>query len=355
MSDMTMPSRPSPLPEGSQPTSTSHRTSSVPSPAGERSRGESSNGPQIVCICPFASKINGGIKYLFRMVEVLRRLGHDAAIFESQGLRPAWFDSDAPIVPRAALEKREDQLVVVPEDLSIVLERYVSWPQRKVMYCQNQFYAALTAPDGGSYADFGVSDVLCSGRAVYDYCRHRHPRVTAHLIPCGIDSELFRPRSKRERIAFIPRKRPVEGPFIRDLFRFRYPEFRDIEWLPLDGKSEREVAAALGESSVFLALNRLDGFGLTPIEAMSSGCVVAGFTGIGGLEYATEANGFWAKDDDFSACVRQVAEAVRLSRETGARREAYSAACARTISLYTPAIFADAIGAAWAKILTHHA
>jgi glycosyltransferase involved in cell wall biosynthesis len=310
---------------------------------------------QIVFISPSTAKLNGGIKYLFRMAETLRRAGYDAVICEAKRARPTWFESDAPIVGHKFLAKRANQVLVIPEDLLPVLQTCASWPQPKVMYCQNHFYAARTAPANGSYADLGISHILCSGRTIYDYCRHRHPGVSAHLIPCGVDPALFRPRPKRERIAYIPRKRPAEAHYIRDLFRFNYPEFRDVEWLPLIDKSEPEIATALGECSVFLALGRLEGFGLTPIEAMAAGCVVAGFTGVGGWEYATAENGFWAEEYDSPGCVRQLAEAVRLSRGTGAQRLAYSEACTRTAARYTPAAFDDAIRAAWAQILTQHA
>ena len=312
-------------------------------------------GPQIIFFCPPAEKLNGGIKYIFRMAETLRRAGHDAVVYEEKELRPDWFANEAPIVGEKVLGSRVDQILVLPEDQPYAMRRWAKAPQRKVMYCQNHFFAARSTRFGGTYADYGISHILCSGRAVYDFCRHRHPEVVSLHVPCGIDPALFHPGMKKERIAYMPRKRPVEAGFIRDLFRFGYPEFREIEWLALDGKSEREIAEALGESTVFLSLNRLDGFGLTPIEAMASGCVVAGFTGIGGQEYAVPENGFWARDDDFPVCVRQLAEAVWLSRETGGRREAYTTACKRTTDQYTPAVFEAAAAAAWAEILSHHA
>jgi glycosyltransferase involved in cell wall biosynthesis len=240
---------------------------------------------------------------------------------------------------------------VLPEDQSRALEAFAIRPQRKVVYCQNHFYAAMIMTDSRTYADFGVSHILCSGQTIHDYCRHRHPGVPAHVIPIGVDPQKFYPRPKQERITFMPRERPVEAAYIRDLFRFDYPQFRDIPWLELSNKSESEIAEALGGSSVFLVLHRLDSLPLTGLEAMASGCVVAGFTGIGGREYARPENGFWAEEDDFPTCVRQLAEAVLLSRETGPRHEAYASACAQMASRYTPATFEEAVRVAWAEIL----
>ncbi len=306
---------------------------------------------QIVFFCPSPDHIAGGIKCIFRMAETLRRLGYDAVVYERTKTRPKWFENDAPIFGKEIFRPTPDQVLVMPEAQPEIFEAFAGRPQRKVVYCQSYVYAAKGVRDGGSFADYGVSHILCAGRAIYDYCRHRHPNLPLHLVPNGIDPRRFHPRPKRECIAFIPRKRKVEAVYLRDLFRYNYPEFRDIEWLELDGKSEQDIAEGVGGASVFLVLHRLDSQPLTGLEAMASGCVLAGFTGGGGREYARPENGFWADEDDFPACIRQLAEAVRLSRETGARRAAYAAACAETMAAYTSAVFDAAVRGAWAEIL----
>lgn len=285
------------------------------------------------------------------MASTLRRSGYDAVVYEAKNSRPSWFPTDVPIVGREIFQSRPDHVVVIPEDQVKLIEGFATRPPRKVIFCMNHFYAGLDILNGRTYADFGVSHVLCLGQTIYDYCRDRHPDVAASMIPIGIDPGHFYPRPKRECIAFIPRKRWLEAAYIRDLFRFEYPEFRDIEWVELDGRSEPEIAEALGAASVFLVLHRLDSLPLTGMEAMASGCVIAGFTGIGGREYAREENGFWADEDDFSTCIRQLAGAVQLSRETGARREAYATACAQMAARYTPATFDEAVRTSWAEIL----
>ena len=302
-------------------------------------------------VLPPDGVITGGTKLIFRMAETLRRLGYDAVVYEQSKARPSWFASDTPVVGPETVRKSADQILVIPEDQVHVMEQVASWPQRKVVFCQSFFYAAFGLKKGATYDDFGVSHILCAGRANYDHCRHRHPKVSAFRVPISVDPARFFPRKKREMIACIPRKRTLELPYLRDLFQFEYPKFRDIEWLEMKDKSEQEIATVLGEASVFLALHRLDSLPLTGIEALASGCVVAGFTGIGGREYATAKNGFWADEDDFPACIRQLAKAVRLSRESSARRKAYAAACARTAASYSPAVFEDAVGKAWAAIL----
>jgi glycosyltransferase involved in cell wall biosynthesis len=307
--------------------------------------------PQIVFFCPPANVINGGIKYIFRMAETLRGFGHDAVVIEEKERRPEWFLSNVPIVGQSALKPNPDQIYVLPEDQTHMLAPLKDWPQRKVIYCQNHFYSALRLGDLQSYADFGVSHVICSSRTILEYMRQRHPKVTAHIVPYAIDAALFKPAFKHNRIAFMPRKRAIEAAYIRDMFRTAYSHYREWEWQELSNMKEAEVARAMSQAKVFLSLSRLEGFGLTPLEAMAAGCVVAGFTGIGGREYAAAGNGFWVAEDDFPVCVDQIKVAIDLSLKEGSARETYFAACRKTLAGFTPEVFKQAVKDVWDRIL----
>lgn len=309
--------------------------------------------PQIIFFCPSVSVINGGIKHIFRMTEALRAQGRDAVVFEQNGQRPAWFASTAPVVGQGVIDPKADQVYVLPEDQPHILADFKKFPQRKVIYSQNHFYGALGVGTAASYADYGVTHILCASRTIYDHARARHPALHAHIIPCAVDAALFRPAPVRQNaIAFMPRKRRIEAAYIRDMFSFTRPQYRDWQWHELSDLSETEVAKALGSARVFLSLSRLEGFGLTPLEAMAAGCVIAGFTGIGGREYATERNGFWVAEDDFPVCVEQLKKAVELSLDTGANKTRYEKSCRETLARYTPETFAAAVKESWAKILS---
>ena len=292
--------------------------------------------------CPPVSVINGGIKNIFRMAETLRKQSRDAVIFEQNAQRPAWFASTAPIVGQGQLPVAADTVFVLPEDQPHILADFAKLPQRKVIYSQNHFYSALGIGEAASFADYGVTHILCSSRTICDHSRMRHPSVESLIVPLAIDRALFRPAVKQDMIAFMPRKRPIEAAYIRDMFRFQYPQFRHWQWREISGQSESGVAQMLGEARVFLSLSRLEGFGLTPLEAMAAGCVVAGFTGIGGREYATECNGFWASEDDFPACIEQLGKAVTRGFAPDAET---------TLANYTPDIFRRAVAETWQHIL----
>jgi glycosyltransferase involved in cell wall biosynthesis len=283
------------------------------------------------------------------MAEALIAQGRDAVVFEQNGQRPPWFASTAPIVGQGIFSPDADHLYVLPEDQPHILSDFARLPQRKVIYSQNHFYAALGIADAAGYADYGVTAILCSSRTIYDHCRIRHPNLRAFVVPCAVDPAQFKPAAAKQNIiAFMPRKRAIEAVYIRDMFRFAYPQYRDWQWREIANVAETEAARMLGEARVFLSLSRLEGLGLTPLEAMAAGCVVAGFTGIGGREYATSDNGFWVNEDDFPACIAALARAVEQSVKGD---EAHKAACRQTLAAYTPETFRQGVKNAWDSLL----
>jgi len=280
-------------------------------------------------------RITGGIKVSYRHVDTLRRNGFDAAIVHKRVERPDWFAvPDVPILSADEVVLSPRDVVVIGEDSRFTLRGVAETPARKVLLCQNHFYVAFGLQGARDYSGFGIEAALSTGDIVTAFLRRRFPDLpvgTAHL---AIDPALYRPRAKQLRIAAIPRKRPQEMEYIRDLLRTEHPEHAGVRWAILKDATEGLVARVMGESAVFLSLARLEGIGLTGLEAMASGCAVTGFLGDGGREYATAENGWWADGEDLNSAVRQLAACLTAVRDGTA--EARIAAGRATAALYAP-------------------
>lgn len=269
--------------------------------------------PRVVYLSWPASEVSGGIKVAFQHVSVLCAGGLDAVVASADTARPSWFDSPAPLVTLD--DVRPDDVLVFPENHHALLQRFARSPQAKLVFCQNPHYAHLGLVDQPSYEAFGVQHLLCPSQTILRFCQQRFPALPASYLPFYIDHDLFVcPPAKTLQIACVPRKRRIEASFIRDFFRFSHPQFRDVRWFVLDNAPEATVATLLGASAVFLSLPRLEGHSMTTLEAMACGCVVAGFTGnVGGNDSATTRNGFWAAEDDVTACAAQLWQAVAVA------------------------------------------
>lgn len=272
--------------------------------------------PRIVYLCWPPREISGGIKVAFRHVELLVEAGLPAVVATPEAARPDWFETTAPVIAFEATGG--DDVLVFPENSQKYLSAFASRGCPKVVYCQNPYLVHQGLGPRLSYADYGVTHIMGASHTVVQFCAQRFPGLKLAYTPFFIDENLFTfTTAKTLQVAVVPRKRMVEFGCIADLLRARYPEL-EVPWSLLHGVTEEHVAKAMGRSAVFLSLAKLEAHGMTALEAMASGCVVAGFAGVyGGTDSASTRNGFWAQEDDVFGCVEQLARAIRLAKEGG--------------------------------------
>ena len=253
---------------------------------------------RIVFLAPFAkNEITGGVKTIYRHVEVLTELGFDAAVFQPDG-PPSWFETRTRVLSRFTPGPKD--ILVFPEVLNGILIEMAQAPTaaRKVLFCQAHYYTLFNAIEPERYGALGFERVACQSEIAKGFLERVLRLSDIAVLPCFIDADLFVERDKSPQIATIPKKLPREAAAIQKIFTLKYPELAATTgWDIIENRSERETAEIFGRSAVVLSLPFLESFGLVPLEAMASGAIVVGFTGYGALEYATPENGFWFAPD----------------------------------------------------------
>jgi hypothetical protein len=263
---------------------------------------------RIVYLNPFPpSQITGGIKMAFRHVELLRAMGMEACVYSPKGI-PAWFEADEALVSTQNPLWDGDNLVVFPEVLTgpIAQAARSATPAGKALLVQNQYFAFSELIPRFTYRQLGFVQLMTVSEIARGFLERVFAPATFKVLPVWVDDSVFVAREKELRIAVVPRKLQWHYELIRQIFAAKFPKLRHIPWDVIVDKPEAEVAATLGRAAVFLSLSYMESVGLVPLEAMASGCVVIGFHGYGGLEYATEANGVWTRPD----CVEETADAL---------------------------------------------
>lgn len=289
---------------------------------------------RIIFACPFPrGQIAGGIRTTYRHAEMLRDHGVDALVFSPDG-HPDWFQSRARVHQDSRFVFHPDDIVVMNEIVDDVALNFLRVAARKQMFCQNQFYVFGRHLGLHDHAELGIEQVYCSSQSIQAFFRSVYGYGELDVVPYAIDSALFRPADKRLQIAYVPRKLPFEAEFIRTAFQKKFPTWRSVPWVAIEGQSEQATAETLARSAVFLALGHRDSFGLPAVEAMSAGCLVVGFHGTGGLEFTTPDNGLWFHGDQLLECVDALAAAVHAVERGDDRAAAMVAAGRRTAARY---------------------
>lgn len=178
---------------------------------------------------------SGGVGVLYEHVAILRRAGVDAQILHNSiGFLPAWLTADVPIA--YALDKfalHAADVIVIPEDFTSAVRALAKFSCRRIIFCQNQYYAATALHSLGEWRNFGIENVFASTRTILDFLRAAGWPEAA-LVPYAIDPARFAPARKERQIAFMPRKRRLDADFITYTFPHKFPALRHWQWVRLD-------------------------------------------------------------------------------------------------------------------------
>lgn len=267
----------------------------------------------------------GGIGVLYDHVAVLRRNGFDALVVHTTpNFRYPFGPPDVPVVDASSnLHISRGDILVIPEDLRGAMRSCRNARCRKVLFCQNHFFIFDGLAPGETWSDYGFSAYLCVSAPIQRAMKEWFG-VAADIVRPGVDPVFFGDEVRRAdspvTVACMPRKGRDTLRMVRGLLALGGTGGRaEPTWLEIEGLPREQVAARLRESHIYVSTSRLEGLGLPPLEAMSAGCLVVGFAGAGGLDYATPANGVWVPDDDPWALAKALMEAIAGLNDPGVR------------------------------------
>ena len=294
--------------------------------------------PRILyALTPFSGP-SGGVRALFDHVSVLRRHGHDAYVFAPDfDTVQRDFDNDAPILFGPGLALSRSDIVVRPETSFADGIRQIGDRLGQILFVQNHFYLRHCLGPHRRFADLGIEAVICGSRGIQRFLAEHYATPGATVIPYAVSAAVNAPPAKQLVVATMPRKRREELAMIHHLLGVMRPDLADIPWVEIDDTGHDKALGILAQSSVFLSLQRFEGFGLPALEAMASGCLVAGFTGVPTSDYARPDNGWWAADDDIEGAARALASALTAARDGTPAAAAKIAAGHATVAAYSTA------------------
>ncbi|KUL40013.1 glycosyltransferase family protein [Actinoplanes awajinensis] len=261
-------------------------------PAGVRYDATAPGTDTIYYLSPDESSPSGGIRVIYRHVDLLNAAGLKAAVLhEKPGFRVGWFANDTRVLAARDVTLGRSDLLVVPEFYGPGLAALPP-AVRKVIFNQNAYQTFSRVPFGATgpgapYAAVaGLQALLTVSEDNAALLRHAFPALPTHIARVVVDERVFHPGSAPagRRIGYMPRRRAEEQEQLLHILRAR-GVLDGWELTPIDGLGEAQTAEALRGCAVFLSFSEREGFGLPPAEAMASGAYVVGFTGLAGRDF----------------------------------------------------------------------
>lgn len=272
----------------------------------------------IIFLMPTPKNPVGGVKVMYQNCETLLKHGFMSEIIHTDNLMGQcdWLSYEVVFRRELRVDPLYD-LVIIPEGATshfakTCLELGVPY----CIYVQNG-YLAFNDQAQSSRADLefyynNSEKILSISEDTTKTIKYLHSDLSMdkiiRLYP-KINSKLFYAQNNRKKkIAIMSRKLPLHAHILLYFLERKLPKAWGI--IEINGKSEVEVAEILRESSIFLSLSDLEGFGLPPLEAAFSGNLVVGYTGQGGNEYFHEPIFRRVENGDFLSFSKRIIDAI---------------------------------------------
>jgi len=348
----------------------------------------------IYYLCPDLDTPSGGIKQIYRHVDILSQHGFSAAVLHQQNeFRCSWFVNTTPIAyldepwyhpivrryrsfrqqhPRPLLPKlssrtsikskkstsliTEKDVLVIPELWAEPLKHFCPAIPR-VIFNQNSYLTftaneSLSSPEQNAYRQQNILGTLVIAEYGKQYLQYTFPSLDIHRIHNGIPPLFHYTPEKKKQIAFMPRtlKKDLEQVFVMLGQRGALEGWKLV---PIDKKNEQETAKILQDSLIFLSSSHEEGCPLPPAEAGACGCIVVGYCGIGGQEYLKPDFSFPVPERDVLAFASTLEHVIELAETQPSMLKAKGKQFSEFIhKTYSLSVEEAEVCAAWNKILS---
>jgi hypothetical protein len=272
----------------------------------ETALGRLDKNENIVYFLTYDTKNNprAAVKHIYDMALTLTKSGFTTKILvedNTYGGVSHWLTGEGyneiPVVSIKddKVELKIEDILVVPEYYSNVLQQLASVKCTKVMLVQQKDYIFDTLPIGSRWSDYGFDKAITTSELSKKYILEYFPESIVHIIP-PIIGDQFTPTEKplKPFVAISCRDRVIHRRLISE-FYLKYPQLRWLTFRDMVQMGYDEFAEALKECMVSLWVDDESTFGTFPLESMKCGVPVIGKIPDTEPDWLGE-NGMWTYD-----------------------------------------------------------
>ena len=201
---------------------------------------------RIVYVSPDSNAPTGGIKVIYKHVELLNALGVEACVLHfKRGFRCDWFANTAPVI--ALEDLRTTDFVMVPEIMTVLGNQLQGMGMRYGMFVQNGYLVLPTAPMADIARCYQHAELVLSiSDDTSGMLTEVFPELQAKIVRVkySVDPSRFKPAADKAQIAtYMPRKLPLHAQNVVPWLAHRFP---DWQFLALHGLNEDQGCDGTG-------------------------------------------------------------------------------------------------------------
>ena len=254
--------------------------------------------------CPDTNDPSGGIRKIYTHVDILNKNGLSASVLHAtKGFRCTWFENSSKVCYLTRTDIADTDYVVVPEFFNLcymnkkrrdpgskAFQELYARTSKMVIFNQGTYITF----NGNSFDPSELSNIhrdektlaaLVVSEDGERFLKYAFPELKLFRVHNSINTNLFFPGTvKKKQICFMPRRNREYALNVINILKSR-GILKEFNILAIENMTERQTAAIMSESLIFLSFGFPEGFSMPPAEAMAGGCVVIGYHGMGGREY----------------------------------------------------------------------
>lgn len=287
------------------------------------------NNENVIYFLTYDTKNNprASIKHIYDMALTLKKNGFNSKILvEDQSymgvqgwLGDLYNELEVVSIKEDKIQVKVEDVLVVPELYSNVLQQLSNVKCTKVMLVQQKDYVFESLPIGSKWADYGFYHAITTTEKSKEYILEYFPRTNVAIIPPIIGDNFKKTEMPiKPYIAILCRDRVINKKIISEFYlknpHLRWITFKDMVNLPYN-----DFADALSECMVSVWVDDESTFGTFPLESMKCGVPVVGKIPNTEPDWLTE-NGMWTYDsnkivDVLSTYIIAWLEGIELTQE----------------------------------------
>lgn len=224
------------------------------------------------------------VKYIYDLAKTLKDNEFDVKLLTEDNkytgvnswLGDTYNDIETLSIKDDNVEINIDDVLIVPEYYSNVLEQLINIKCVKVMLVQQTELLFETLPIGSKWSDFGFISVITTTEASKKYILDIFPESLVYIIP-PIIGDNFTPSTKPKKpfIAISCKDRSTHRKIISE-FYLKYPNLRWFTFRDMVQLSYEEFSDVLRECMAAVWVDDDSTFGTFPLECMKSNVPVIG-------------------------------------------------------------------------------
>jgi hypothetical protein len=237
---------------------------------------------------PAIKEANASTNEIYFQATTLKKAGYDVTLLvdSTEYLNPFYVDKELQdvkhfVINSGRLDISPEDVVVIPEIYTNVMEQTINVPAIRIVLCQSLDYMYNALLPSTSWADFGIDSVITTSDQTKKYLDTLYPnRFDIQNYTIGVPS-YFKSwdKPKRPVISFVTRNPNDINKIAKDFYaKFPYYSFVTFDSMFTDTKPPRqttrkEFADKLSKNFACVWVDRISTYGTFPLEAMACGTI----------------------------------------------------------------------------------